>query len=249
MKPFGHLRTTMLVCTVLISVQHECARARQPAQAASTKNQATLPERDGQHDFDFEIGAWKTHVSRLLRPLSASKTWADYDGTTIVRKVWNGRANLVELQVDGPAGRLELASLRLYEPQAHRWSLNVASSAGGTLGVPTIGGFSNGRGEFYDREIYNGRTVLVRFVISDIRADSVHFEQAFSVDDGKTWETNWIATDTRVKGEADPAQRGVGHIPDRMAQSSGDAGETRASRFAGISRTLESQLPNQTRNE
>ena len=58
--------------------------------------------RDGQHDFDFEIGNWKTHVSRLLHPLSGSTTWAEYDGTTVVRKVWNGKANLVELEVSGP---------------------------------------------------------------------------------------------------------------------------------------------------
>src|SRR5690242_12991267 len=80
--------------------------------------------RDGQHDFDFEIGTWKTHVSRLLHPLSGSGEWAQYDGTTVVRKVWNGRANLVELEADGSAGHLELASFRLYNPEAHQWSLN-----------------------------------------------------------------------------------------------------------------------------
>lgn len=64
--------------------------------------------------------------------------------------------------------------------------------------VPTIGEFENGRGEFYAQEILDGRAILVRFVISDITPTSVHFEQAFSDDGGKTWEVNWIATDTRV---------------------------------------------------
>lgn len=155
--------------------------------------------RDGQHDFDFETGTWKTHVSRLLHPLSGSKEWAQYDGTTVVRGVWNGRANLVELEADGSAGHLELASFRLYNPESHQWSLNVASSRGGTFGVPTVGEFNNGRGEFYDQETFNERAILVRFVISDITAHSAHFEQAFSADGGKTWEVNWIADDTRVK--------------------------------------------------
>ena len=62
--------------------------------------------RDGQHDFDFEIGTWKTHLRRLLNPLTGSTTWVEYEGTTVVRKVWNGRANLVELAVDGPAGHI-----------------------------------------------------------------------------------------------------------------------------------------------
>src|SRR5216684_754900 len=61
-------------------------------------------EREGQHDFDFEIGTWKTHVRRLVRPLTGSTTWTEMNGTTIVRKVWNGRGNLVELVADGPAG-------------------------------------------------------------------------------------------------------------------------------------------------
>jgi hypothetical protein len=161
-------------------------------------NAATSP-RDGQQDFDFEIGNWKTQVKRLVHPLSGSHTWASYEGTSVVRKVWDGRANLVELEADGPSGHLELLSLRLYNPEAHQWSLNVASSKGGALGVPTVGAFSNGRGEFVDQETFNGRAILVRFVISDIKPDSCHFEQAFSDDGGKTWEVNWIATDTRIK--------------------------------------------------
>ena len=164
----------------------------------NTTAQRTSTQRDGQHDFDFHIGTWKTHVSRLVHPLTGSTTWVTYEGTTVVRKIWNGRANLVELEVDGSAGHLELLSLRLYDPQSRQWSLNVASSGGGTLGVPTIGEFKNGRGEFFDQETLNGRAIQVRFVISDITANSCHFEQAFSDDGGKTWEVNWLATDTRV---------------------------------------------------
>jgi len=154
---------------------------------------------DGQHDFDFEIGNWKTHLRRLLRPLTGSTTWVEYDGTTVVRKVWNGRANLVELQVDGPAGHFEGLSLRLYNPQSRQWSLNFANINDGTLSTPTIGEFKDGRGEFYDQETYNGRAILVRFVITKLTQDSCRFEQAFSSDGGKTWEVNWIAVDTRLK--------------------------------------------------
>ncbi|HET9469976.1 MAG TPA: hypothetical protein VFO24_02660, partial [Usitatibacter sp.] len=84
--------------------------------------------RDGRHDFDFEIGSWKTRLKRLLHPLTGSTTWAEYEGTTVVRKVWDGRANLVELEVAGPAGRLEALSLRLYNPESGQWSLNFANS-------------------------------------------------------------------------------------------------------------------------
>jgi hypothetical protein len=164
------------------------AQAREP----------TAPLSDGQHDFDFEIGTWKTHVSRLAYPLSGSQTWAEYDGTTVVRKVWDGRANLVELEINGPAGHLEGLSLRLYNPAAHQWSLNFSNSASGTLGQPTVGEFKGDRGEFYDQELFDGRSILVRFVVQKLSADRCRFEQAFSSDGGQTWEVNWIATDTRT---------------------------------------------------
>jgi len=166
----------------------------QPFQTFSQTNQ-----RDGQHDFDFEIGTWKTHLRRLVRPLTGSTTWVEYDGTTVVRKVWNGRANLVELKASGPAGSFEGLSLRLYNPQSRQWTLNFANINDGVLAQPTIGEFKDGRGEFYNQEKYNERAILVRFVITKITDDKYQFEQAFSDDGGKTWEVNWIAVDTRVK--------------------------------------------------
>lgn len=158
-----------------------------------------LAQRDGQHDFDFEIGTWKTQLRRLQRPLSGSTTWVEYEGTTVVSKVLDGRANLVELKVNGSAGRLEGISLRLYNPQSRQWSLNFANISTGTLSPPTIGEFKDGRGEFYNQEIYNGRAILVRFIITKITQDQYRFEQSFSDDGGKTWEPNWIAVDTRIK--------------------------------------------------
>lgn len=76
--------------------------------------------RDGQHDFDWDIGRWQVHMRRLLRPLTGSTTWVEYAGTDIVRKVWDGRANLGEVELDGAAGHLELLTLRLYNPQTHQ---------------------------------------------------------------------------------------------------------------------------------
>jgi hypothetical protein len=160
---------------------------------------------NGQHDFDFELGTWKTRVRRLLHPLSGSTTWVDLNGFTVVRPVWGGRANLLELTAVGSTGTFEGLSLRLYNSQSHQWSLNFSLSGDGTLGQPAIGQFEGGRGEFYDQEMYKGRAILVRFVITPVGPDSCHFEQAFSADGGKTWEINWIADDTRENGAAPQA--------------------------------------------
>lgn len=195
----GHLRTYLLLCILVAASQPLRGGTPQSADASRTSPRQVSLKRDGQRDFDFEIGTWKTRLKRRLRPLTGSDTWVEYEGKTVVRKVWDGRANLVELEVSGPAGRIEGLSLRLYNPDSHQWSLNFSNSAGGTLSEPVIGEFKNGRGEFYGQESLNGRAIFVRFVISDITQDSCRFEQAFSDDGGKSWEVNWVAIDTRVK--------------------------------------------------
>ena len=206
MKPRQPSRTCFLLCA-LIYLSHPLAafsQASPPAGDATSQHPSTV--RDGQHDFDWQLGTWKIHMSRLRHPLTGSKDWTELDGTVVVRKMWDGRANLAEIVTDGPSGHLEFLSLRLYNPTAHQWSLNFASSKGGTLGVPMIGEFKNGRGEFYDQEEFNGRMILVRFVFEVVTADSTRDEQAFSDDGGKTWEVNWVNTQRRVKDESDKAR-------------------------------------------
>ena len=156
--------------------------------------------REGQHDFDFEIGAWATHLRRLRSPLSRSTDRVEYEGTSIVRPIWGGRANLVELDASGPAGRIEGLNLRLNRPQSGQWSLTFATSTNGLLATPAIGAFGDGRGTFSSQEDFDGRAILARFVISDITPRSCRFEQSFSDDLGATWEPNWIAVDTRIGG-------------------------------------------------
>jgi hypothetical protein len=197
----GYSRMYLFLLVGLLAVaSHFLPGLAQSRSDASSASRARAPsQRDGQRDFDFEIGTWKTQLSRLQNPLSGSRTWVKYEGTTVVRKVWDGRANLVELDVRGPVGRLEGLSLRLYNPQSRQWSLNFSNSRVGTLGVPSIGEFKDGRGEFYSQESINDRAIYARFVISPLTPDSVRFEQSFSADGGKTWEVNWIAIDTRMK--------------------------------------------------
>ena len=198
------LKTSLsLLAGILIVVSSSfSANAQQKSDTSKNTTQISDQPRDGQRDFDFEIGTWKTSLKRLLNPLTGSTKWVEYEGTTVVKKVWDGNANLVELDVSGAAGSIKALSLRLYNPESRQWSLNFANVKGGTMAVPTIGEFKNGRGEFYNQETLNGRAILVRFVIFDITPNSCRFEQSFSDDGGKTWEVNWMATDTRVKDDA-----------------------------------------------
>jgi hypothetical protein len=164
----------------------------------ATSLPAKAVERDGQHDFDFNFGTWKTHVSRLVHPLTGSTTWTDYDGVSVVSKVWNGRASIFELEVQGPAGHIEGVGLRLYNPTTHQWNLNWTNSSAGVLTGAMFGEFKDGRGDFYGMDTLNERTILARNGFSEITPTSARFEQAFSADGGKTWETNWVMTFTRM---------------------------------------------------
>ncbi len=163
-----------------------------------SKTADEFTDRDGQHDFDFAAGRWKTHLSRLKDPLTGSTTWIQYEGTSVVRKVWNGRANLEEFEAIGSAGHIEGLTLRLYNPQSRQWNQSWSTSTDGSLSLPMIGDFHDGRGEFYDQESFRGRMIYVRWVWSEITPSSCRFEQSFSADGGKTWEVNWINLYTRV---------------------------------------------------
>ncbi len=201
----GLRRGWPFVLLVLVIVSCSAYVRTQTAGAGKSATQEQPAQRDGTHDFDWDIGTWKTHQKRLLHPLTGSTKWVEYNGTDVVQKIWDG-ANQGVVKADGPAGHLEIYTLRLYNPEAHQWNIYFSPKGGGTISLPVVGEFKNGRGEFYDQEPYQGRTILVRFSISDITPNSCHFEQAFSADGGKTWEPNFIVTETLVKGEANQAQ-------------------------------------------
>jgi hypothetical protein len=179
-----------------------------PATATAAPPFADPPnDPDPAHAFDWDLGSWTIHMDRLVHPLTGSTTWTHMDGTTVNTPFWNGRGNIAQVEAAGPTGHLELLALRLYNPSTHEWTTSFATSGVGVLnsgGRPIVGTFKNGRGEFFDQEPYNGRTILVRFRIWPVDANNAQSEQAFSADGGKTWETNWVNHYTRTTSQPDP---------------------------------------------
>ncbi len=181
---------TLFVSPSLLSAQTAAAPAAKP------------PAHDGQRDFDFLIGTWKTHLKRLVNPLTGSTTWIEFEGTQTTEKSWGGRAIIDEFSVQDPKtnSKVEGLTVRLYNAASGQWSIFWANAKNGTFSLPaTVGKFTNGRGEFYDHEEFQGRWIFVRYVWSDITPTSAKFVQSFSEDGGKTWEDNWISTIERVK--------------------------------------------------
>jgi hypothetical protein len=151
---------------------------------------------------EHPVGTWKAHVRKLLHPLTGSHEWDDFDGIVVTRSLpmlegWNES----EMKVDSPTTHthIEILAVRLYNPASQQWSIYGSSIKTGIFDPPQVGQFNNKRGEFYAQDTIQGRAVYIRYVWQDLSPVSTHFEQAFSADGGKTWETNWIYDGTRVK--------------------------------------------------
>ena len=155
-------------------------------------------ESDGRNDFDFLIGTWKVHHRTLKKRLNGSTEWNEFEGDTVSSKILNGVGIMDHSILHAPTGAVHAMALRLFNPASKEWSIYWATDRTGILDVPVIGGFKDGRREFYSQEIFEGRHIYSRFIWSKITASFCQWEQAFSEDGGKTWETNWIMEFERV---------------------------------------------------
>jgi hypothetical protein len=153
---------------------------------------------DGQHDFDFNIGVWHTHINRILDPFSSGSESVELNGTVTVRKVWDGKAELEEIEADGPKGHWEGLTLFLYNPSAHQWSQSFANSKVGILSS-NVGEFKDGRVVLIGQDTVNDKAILVRAVWSNIKPDSHQYEESYSNDGGTIWVRSFIANLTRLK--------------------------------------------------
>ena len=152
---------------------------------------------DGQHDFDFNLGVWNTHIKRILDPFANAPQSYELSGTVTVSKIWDGKGQLEEIEADGPKGHWEGLTLFLYNPAAHQWSQIFTNSKLAMMGTPLIGEFKEGRGALYSTDTFNGRSVLIRGVWSDMTPNAHRFTESISADGGVTWFPTFIGELTR----------------------------------------------------
>ncbi len=156
-------------------------------------------ERDGRTDFDFLIGGWVVRNRRLKDRLKGCTEWEEFESTCRARRILGGLGNMDEFTMDRASGRVEAVTVRLYSTIAHEWSIYWAASTGnGRLDVPMVGRFNGRHGEFFSQEVFEGRHIFNRFRWTVNAPDSCRWEQAFSGDGAKTWETNWVMDFTRA---------------------------------------------------
>ncbi len=198
MRPYKSLLACALFAALLVFLTQTVREHHTTVLA----QQSVSDKRDGQHDFDYAVGTWKFHLKRLKKRLVGSTEWVELDGTTDCRKIMDGRGEVEEMNVESADKNLHIQGLavRLYNPQSHQWSIYWANADDGVMEQnPMVGQFTNGRGEFYNQQMFEGRAVYARFTWTGVTTNTPHFEQAFSADGGKTWETNWITNQTKEK--------------------------------------------------
>jgi hypothetical protein len=151
------------------------------------------------HDFDFWFGRWRVRNRRLTARLAGSTAWEEFEATSVARPILGGLGNEDEFRTDHDGGFIGM-SFRFFDPVERRWSIYWADSRrSGELDPPVFGRFSGDTGVFVGRDVFEGRPILVRFIWSGVTTPTPAWEQAFSADDGSTWETNWIMEFTRAE--------------------------------------------------
>ncbi len=160
----------------------------------------TSAQQDGLHDFDFFMGKWKVQHRRLKERLAGSDEWVEFDGTSEVKKLLDGQANVDDNVLNLPQGIYRAVSLRSYDLENQLWSIWwLDGRSPGHLDPPVVGNFIDGVGTFFADDTLAGRPIRVRFRWTDTQSQSPHWEQAFSADNGSTWEINWHMDFTRME--------------------------------------------------
>ena len=170
--------------------------APRPASASQdAPKPATQPsDLSGLHAFDLRNGHWLVHHRRLKERLMGSHEWIEFDGSQNEWPLMNGYSNVDENTFKMPGGEFKGVTLRAYDSRTGEWSIWwLDGREPGQVDTPVKGRFENGVGIFYSDDTLRGKPVRVRFAWSNITAEGAHWEQAFSADGGKTWETNWTS--------------------------------------------------------
>jgi hypothetical protein len=155
------------------------------------------------NDFDFLVGKWKMHNRHLNKRLADCKDWTEFDSSDENMKILNDTADMdtySTTEFPGQEGKLfQGLTIRLFNPKTRLWSLYWVASNTGVIDPPVVGSFENGVGHFFGKDTLNGKLIIVMFRWDARNKDRPAWGQAFSPDNGKTWEWNFFNVSERVK--------------------------------------------------
>ena len=149
-------------------------------------------------DFDFFIGKWRIKNKKLKSRLDNCNEWLEFEATQTDQKALNGLANMDHFYATVNGKSFEGMTVRLFNPKTKLWSIYWADSNTGVFDPPVVGSFENGVGRFYTKDIFQGKEILVQFQWDKRDTDNPVWSQAFSADNGETWEWNWFMYMSRM---------------------------------------------------
>lgn len=156
--------------------------------------QITASPTSSENDFDFMIGSWKIRNRKLKTRLNNCDEWTEFEARQDFNKILEGFGNIDFFKTDFDGKLFEGMSLRLFDPITRLWSIYWADSNAVTLQVRQIGSFENKIGEFYARDYFEGKPIIVKFKWDATNVEVPIWSQVFSDYEGKTWEWNWSMT-------------------------------------------------------
>jgi hypothetical protein len=143
-------------------------------------------------DFDFAFGDWSVRHRRLRDRLVGCTDWVEFDGEMSTRPILGGFGNVEDNLLQLPDGPYRAIALRSFDAATGTWSIWwLDARAPGRIDVPVVGTFENGIGTFYADDALDGAPIRIRFQWFTTDAEKPRWEQAFSADGGRSWETNW----------------------------------------------------------
>lgn len=174
------------------------ANEAMPFETAKERTMSDTQTASGARDFDFLLGRWRVQNKFLKARLKGSNEWLTFEASLEVRSIIGGLGNVDQYKATLFGKPLEGTTLRVFNPQTKKWSLYWVDNWSATLQPPLVGEFKNGVGEFFTDDEYEGKKIKVRFIWSEIAGNHARWEQAFSEDGGKVWETNWIMEFSKI---------------------------------------------------
>jgi len=151
------------------------------------------------NDFDFYKGSWKIRNKKLKTRLNNCQDWIEFDATQDCRIILNGLGNIDHFYASFDGEPFEGMSFRYFDQETKLWSIywhDVTRS--GKMDPPVFGSFYGDIGYFYTKDTFEDKDILVKFEWDRSDINNPIWRQAFSEDNGATWEWNWYMYISKV---------------------------------------------------
>jgi hypothetical protein len=165
---------------------------------ATNRLEVTPSASSSLNDFDFLPGQWKVHNRKLKTRLAGTNDWEEFDSELHMRKTLMGNIENYYTSFNGKP--FEGMAIRLFDPSTRLWTIHWVDSNSCTMDEhPVTGSFENKVGKFYATDTFSGKEIVMLYQWDATDPTHPKWSQAFSTDNGKSWEWNWEMVLTKLR--------------------------------------------------